>query len=83
MCVWRRLKWPESRSNSRLPVFDVRPNASIHGWRDFLVHPATITIGLLTYATAREYSDIYGQQAEIERQLREALRDVSVAMGPL
>jgi hypothetical protein len=29
-------------------VFDVHPpNTSIHGWRDFSIHLATITIGLL------------------------------------
>lgn len=163
-------------------MFDVHPpNASIHGWRDFLVHLATITIGLLialglegsvewlhhrhvmhqaqagllleiksnaqslqqkiaslekhqqelkrdvaildqiiahsdaashesltvqldinsfedvswstaqstgavtymSYATARQYSDIYSEQAEIGRQMREASRDWSIAAGPL
>jgi hypothetical protein len=29
-------------------VLDVHPpHEPVHGWRDFFVHPATITIGLL------------------------------------
>jgi hypothetical protein len=44
---------------------------------------ATGAVTYMPYSTAREYSNIYGEQAEIERQVHEALRDFTLAVGPL
>jgi hypothetical protein len=37
----------------------------------------------MSYAEAREYSDIYSEQAEVDLQARQAVRDLTVALGPV
>jgi hypothetical protein len=57
----------------------------INGFEDVSWNTAQSTgaVTYMPYSTAREYADIYGEQAEIDRQMREALRDWSIAAGPL
>lgn len=44
---------------------------------------ATGATTYMAYADARRYSDIYSEQAEIDAQVRRAMRDFSVTIGPL
>jgi DNA-binding FrmR family transcriptional regulator len=44
---------------------------------------ATGATTYMAYAVARRYSDIYSEQAEIDAQVRQAMRDFSVTVGPL
>jgi hypothetical protein len=44
---------------------------------------STGAVTYMSYAVAREYSDIYSEQAEIDAEARLAARDLSVAFGPL
>ena len=44
---------------------------------------ATGATTYMAYAVARQYSDIYSEQAEIDVQVRQAMRDLSVSVGPL
>jgi hypothetical protein len=43
---------------------------------------STGAVAYMSYAEAREYSDIYNEQAEIDLQARQAVRDLTVALGP-
>jgi hypothetical protein len=44
---------------------------------------STGAVAYMSYAEAREYSDIYSEQAEIDLQARQAVRDLTVALGPI
>jgi hypothetical protein len=44
---------------------------------------STGAVGYMPYAVAREYSDIYSEQGEIDAQSSQAVRDLIVALGPL
>jgi hypothetical protein len=71
------------------------PDAPIHGSLDLRLDitdfdnvswttaQSTGAMALMPYATAREYSDIYGEQTAIDAQMQLAVRDLSVALGPL
>jgi hypothetical protein len=43
---------------------------------------ATGATTYMAYPTVRQYSDIYAEQAEIDVQVRQAMRDFSVTIGP-
>ncbi|HEX3951321.1 MAG TPA: hypothetical protein VHW95_15810 [Steroidobacteraceae bacterium] len=44
---------------------------------------STGAVAYMSYAEAREYSDIYSEQAEVDLQARQAVRDLTVALGPV
>jgi hypothetical protein len=43
----------------------------------------TGAVAYMSYTVARQYSDIYSEQSEIDAQTQLAVRDLSVAVGPL
>lgn len=70
------------------PVLDVHPpHQSIHGWRDFFIHIATITIGLLIalgLEQAVEYAHHRHQLAEMEESIRaEGIENQAIAIADM
>lgn len=71
------------------------PDTPIHGSLDlhfditdfdnlsWITAQATGAVSYMSYAAAREYADIYGDQAAVNAQTQLAIRDLSIAMGPL
>jgi hypothetical protein len=43
---------------------------------------STGAVAYMPYALAQEYSDIYSEQAAIETQVQQAIRDMTVSLGP-
>jgi hypothetical protein len=65
---------PSAPPEEELPMLDVHPpHQSIHGWRDFLIHIATITIGLLI-ALGLEAAVEALHHHHIVREAREQIR---------
>jgi hypothetical protein len=68
-----------------VPVHDsmtIRFNISKFENVSWLTAQNTGSIAYMPYELARQYSDIYALQADIDLQVKQAMRDVIVSMGP-
>jgi hypothetical protein len=65
---------PETPAEEPIPMLDVHPpHEPVHGWRDFLLHLATITIGLLI-ALSLEATVEYFHHRHLVTEARENIR---------